>query len=340
MKRSEKISMIWQEVRSEMIERGGSWVPSRLAMLNVPSIHPAEVFSSWFWRAAVKSGLTISGLKRIWDIRGPTYLHDIRLREFDYSTVISKVNAVTINDLNSMRWDNYSPVSIRQGLWLTLDLLAETPIYRYCPLCLANDTEPHFRKAWRLAFNYVCVEHGVMLRNKCSCCEKTINLSRLGEYAMTYAVRSFSLRICQECGADLSKQCVSRPSKFVTDRLWQFQLQMAMQLHAATADNRIKAPEGHLEDKISSQYWQLDLGDVLHSVYEPGAARNQNLGIDVGRVFQGHASTVKRAMKMCTSRYESTFLSKPNPDKSLGKRQMMKLSRFISSQMQRFSSEN
>ncbi len=41
---------------------------------------------------------------------------------------------------------------------------------QYCPLCLADDARPYFRRRWRLATMLACRRHGRQLLDRCPCC--------------------------------------------------------------------------------------------------------------------------------------------------------------------------
>lgn len=329
MKRSDQIAVVWQEARSELKDRGGTWEPARPVLLNAPAIESNEIFSSWFWRVAIKTGLPIGRLKQLWSMRGPSHLMDIRMSVLNADTVVEKLRGVTRDEVESLFWNIYSPVSIRQGLWLTIDLLSKAPIYRYCPLCLAGDSEPYFRKAWRLAYTYVCTEHGVLLRNKCPRCEKVINLDRFGTYTMSHLTRSLTPKTCQECGADLSKVIPVAASDSVIDKLWQFQLKMAMETYDAALLIRKKAPSHYPRIKSSSQYWRLDFQGVLYKTTDHSRHRDQNLGIDCQLAFGESASTILKAMKRSGYLYESNFFGGSVDAKRLGKNKQLELVSYV-----------
>lgn len=44
-----------------------------------------------------------------------------------------------------------------------------------CPLCLAEDAVPYFRRSWRLSFFLVCPTHKVLLLDRCSHCGEPVN---------------------------------------------------------------------------------------------------------------------------------------------------------------------
>lgn len=50
---------------------------------------------------------------------------------------------------------------------------------QFCPLCLAQDTAPYFRRTWRLAWHVGCPLHGVLLIDDCPACHVPIEPHRL-----------------------------------------------------------------------------------------------------------------------------------------------------------------
>jgi hypothetical protein len=74
----------------------------------------------------------------------------------------------------------------------------------YCPICLRDET-PHFRKAWRLGFVAVCPEHGCELRDACAWCGEPIEPHRLDRRGTGFIPSALALRMCWNCGADLSR---------------------------------------------------------------------------------------------------------------------------------------
>ena len=73
---------------------------------------------------------------------------------------------------------------------------------QFCPQCLENDSEPYFRKRWRVAFNTICPQHNCMLHDRCQSCGSAIAFHRIGTGTKSFMSDS-SLRICHHCGFNL-----------------------------------------------------------------------------------------------------------------------------------------
>lgn len=82
---------------------------------------------------------------------------------------------------------------------------------QFCPLCLATDAEPYFRRSWRLAFTTVCERHGVLMHDRCHQCGATVaffrrELGHRDEHRFDPAAR------CHACGSELSRAPAWDPS--------------------------------------------------------------------------------------------------------------------------------
>lgn len=75
---------------------------------------------------------------------------------------------------------------------------------QFCPLCLATDPEPYFRRSWRLAFNTVCERHGVLMHDRCHRCGAPVVFFR-GELGHRDQHLFDRTARCHACGTDLSR---------------------------------------------------------------------------------------------------------------------------------------
>lgn len=66
---------------------------------------------------------------------------------------------------------------------------------QYCPLCLATDEAPYFRRQWRLASRVSCFAHGCGLRDRCPACHAGVATFDQGELVPQH--------FCARCGFDL-----------------------------------------------------------------------------------------------------------------------------------------
>ena len=75
---------------------------------------------------------------------------------------------------------------------------------QFCPLCLADDQAPYFRKDWRLATTIVCARHRRRLLDRCPICAQ--GLAPLDQAALS------PLTICATCSFDLRRAKAPRLS--------------------------------------------------------------------------------------------------------------------------------
>lgn len=175
-----------------------------------------ELLSSWLSRMAYNHGL---GLKQFFTHIWPEYgiKNDID-RCITKEQLVSlaavtnctfeEVKATTLfyyeNTLLKNMHDNRSPES-----WVLpgnrYDTYKPKSYYStglmFCPKCLAKDGEkPYFRKHWRLAISFICVECGCYLMDECPHCHK--GNSFLDVPISQYHTKSLteSLIECHNCG--------------------------------------------------------------------------------------------------------------------------------------------
>lgn len=75
---------------------------------------------------------------------------------------------------------------------------------QFCPLCLATDAEPYFRRSWRLAFATVCERHGTLMHDRCHQCGAPVTFFRR-ELGHREEHRFGHVALCHACGSDLSR---------------------------------------------------------------------------------------------------------------------------------------
>lgn len=67
---------------------------------------------------------------------------------------------------------------------------------QFCPICLARDTRPYFRRQWRFAWHTGCPQHGISLQDRCGACGAPIEPHRL-------QAEDRHLALCARCKCDL-----------------------------------------------------------------------------------------------------------------------------------------
>ena len=86
---------------------------------------------------------------------------------------------------------------------------------QFCPRCLSADSEPYFRKHWRVAALTVCLAHRELLHDRCPVCGASIAFHRheLGRPSVTDAG---ALCLCHTCKFDLRDTCLQPYTPYET----------------------------------------------------------------------------------------------------------------------------
>lgn len=79
---------------------------------------------------------------------------------------------------------------------------------QFCPRCLFFDSEPYYRRQWRLAFATVCESHGTLLHDRCYECAAPVVFFR-GDIR-PHRTLTDPMVTCWKCGADL-RRAPTRP---------------------------------------------------------------------------------------------------------------------------------
>lgn len=85
-----------------------------------------------------------------------------------------------------------------------------------CPLCLACDDQPYYRRLWRLSFNTVCAQHEVELIDGCPRCGAALTPHRLDVGRDGFAPRRGLMGRCAGCGYDLRWHVPQRSKEKLT----------------------------------------------------------------------------------------------------------------------------
>jgi hypothetical protein len=175
-----------------------------------PKPLPGELLSSWIVRISKYNYLNFSSfLSEYCEIRSQNFPNF----DLTYNPSLFKLLA---NHTNT-KFDEVLKTSLHyeQGYvflfsdntakihWLKSD--SGHSIYKdselsYCPICISNDSDPFYRKAWRYSFNTVCSDHKIFLRQTCPHCLLPYNyLKSLNN------PRDDPIKSCGHCNKDISK---------------------------------------------------------------------------------------------------------------------------------------
>ncbi|MGO4562733.1 TniQ family protein [Rhizobiales bacterium 3FA27D7] len=156
---------------------------------------PDELLSSWVHRLAFANGIAPRSFAGVLGSRDGMWTPrlDVRLPR-DVAVLLASQTGIAHEAISAMTLtdDACTPLLLplrenarrNRSTWM-----------QYCPLCLANDDAPYFRKEWRLASRISCFVHGCGLRDRCPACRSGIASFDLGELVPQH--------FCVRCGFDL-----------------------------------------------------------------------------------------------------------------------------------------
>lgn len=186
---------------------------------------PDELLSCWLVRLAHGHGLKVQTFcNLIFGNRNQVWNRDIdRLAPMWLVDELSRRTGTPLIDAWGTTLRTYEGVLYRQFRSVgTLHWVLPLKMYhrkrngfglQFCPVCLASDAVPYFRKEWRVAFVTVCRRHGNMLLDRCPVCGTAVAVHRL-DMATSKAIEDLPLSYCFECGFDLRASSVEMPEKY------------------------------------------------------------------------------------------------------------------------------
>jgi len=155
-----------------------------------PQPKPDEIFSSWFCRIAQDNGMKLHTLEvQLWGRDKQIWTRDID-RSIDEPTLakVAAVSSTTIERaretcLRSYEGRMFERLNVAGNSdWILPSGIfhrkRKRPGMQFCPLCLATDETPYYRKAWRLALSTFCDLHDVMLHDRCPKCQSPVIFHR------------------------------------------------------------------------------------------------------------------------------------------------------------------
>lgn len=186
---------------------------------------PDELLSSWLVRLAHGHGLKVQTFcnlifgnrHQVWnrdiDRLGPDWLiNELSART---GTPLEIAYGTTLRAYEALLYPQFKLSGVLQWI-LTLKMYHrkfEGYGLQYCSQCLHEGPEPYFRKAWRVAFNTVCVKHQCMLRDRCPNCGSGVAFHRR-DMGNGDVVVADSMAGCHQCGFDLSEAVSESITKY------------------------------------------------------------------------------------------------------------------------------
>ena len=173
-----------------------------------PRIYQNETLSSWLIRSSILNGSQPSDWaniifddNRIWNKDIDRFLPKEKL------TKLSKVSSKTIEELTDMTLEPLIQKIFKgeelnpKKSWTFVISTGQRGSYKrngtyFCPLCIEDDRNFHFRQEFRLAWNTSCYIHNIKLIQKCQKCNKNYTPNKV-----TY--NNSNVYLCTNCGYDL-----------------------------------------------------------------------------------------------------------------------------------------
>ncbi|WP_375540032.1 TniQ family protein [Rugamonas brunnea] len=149
-----------------------------------------EIFSSWLCRIAQANGLKLHTLEvQVWGRKKQIWTRDID-RSIDDATLarVAELSGTPLDRaretcLQSLEGKLFERLVVKSNS----DWVLPSGVYhrkrrrhamQFCPLCLAQDASPYYRRSWRLALSTFCTVHDIMLHECCPSCEEPVAFHR------------------------------------------------------------------------------------------------------------------------------------------------------------------
>lgn len=181
-------------------------------LLTIPTPFQFESPSSWLTRAALTQGVTPTQLGKYFGLN--------RLNDFDLSFSRQLVEQITAKStLHPLHFEfmrvMFSNLSFVDRMGRNLLLFYESsPRYRYCAVCLYEQSVKHFPVHWRFKPWRYCPLHACLMEDHCRHCDSPIvlpvDLINAGPSCAGVAY----LHQCLRCGKPLSSHWSSAKGEF------------------------------------------------------------------------------------------------------------------------------
>ncbi|MBX3584614.1 MAG: TniQ family protein [Rhizobiaceae bacterium] len=163
----------------EVCQRYSDVAPDRWPVSIKPL--PDELLSSWLHRLGIANGIaprSFAGVLGFGDGMWSPRL-DHRLPR-NVATLLCHQTHLPLGAISSMTMDGGAITAFLLPLRDNAHRNRSTWM-QYCPLCLAGDEAPYFRRQWRLASRVSCFAHGCGLRDRCPACHAGVATFDQGE---------------------------------------------------------------------------------------------------------------------------------------------------------------
>jgi hypothetical protein len=173
---------------------------------------PDELTTSWLTRLAMAHGIKLHAFcsivfpnRAIWDRDIDKSADDklIYILAKKTLTTFERATNTTLSSYEGIFFETYNRYGPTAWI-LPIGIYSRFRRHygqQFCALCLAEDSEPYYRRRWRMAFMVCCDIHGILLFDRCPDCSSPINFHRdeLGDF---HKYSANTITQCYMCGLD------------------------------------------------------------------------------------------------------------------------------------------
>lgn len=190
-----------------------------------PHPYPGECLSSWIVRCAHSNGLKVQTFcTRVFGKHYQIWNRDIdrNTPEWLLNTICRKTGVTGYRGLKTtckLYEKHLFPIlhPASQLRWVMpvkhFHRLTTGYAMQFCPLCLAEDKDPYYRLAWRLALYTFCPKHEVLMHDRCPHCQSPVAFHRI-ELGKPEKFEIESMDLCWKCENPLKQAPTSRITKW------------------------------------------------------------------------------------------------------------------------------
>ena len=146
-----------------------------LSLVHAPYPFPDESAASWIHRTCQLQGVTYRTLTGYLGLK-PTKDPDLATPH-DHVCHIGIGTSVSLKRLKALA-DIFRLVREMPQLKRLLNFTGNTPTYRFCPCCLAEDPVPYLRIQWRFKAWTICPKHHCRMAECCPTCGAAIQAAK------------------------------------------------------------------------------------------------------------------------------------------------------------------
>ncbi|WP_349962435.1 TniQ family protein [Rhizobium sp. ZPR3] len=159
-----------------------------------------EMLLSWLHRLAYANGVAPRAFARVLGLTPGMWSASLDLRlPGDIARQLCANTGVSPDQLAAMTLSHALPKQLLLPLRNSGRRDRSTWL-QFCSQCLTEDSQPYFRRRWRLATRVSCTKHGCRLRDRCPCCRSRI--------AVFNGRRLVPQHRCAYCGCDLRRASI------------------------------------------------------------------------------------------------------------------------------------